>query len=345
MGIEQGTPVVGSSIESPRNIDLFDPRLPRAFKVWTDFKTRYKPQVLAIATLPLEQVIALGDELSISVGKAIGIDIITTDQPRGINKEKMVTLSESVSGDGNRVIFMRHGEQSPPEWISSIPDPTIRKIRMMQNPFNREDSLTNRGFVDVFTTAFGLLYLQKNTGRSLHIISSENARAKEVAEIVSVVIPGTTFATEEQLNSISYRDEYDDPPLTLEQLSAELPSGIMPWDPKLVDRLCKRTMSGLSQSEVIIRIVADLMRKGTTDGGNDLMVVFTHTQQLAEVLRSTGRLQDSDVRFPELTMLTYGKSGACQIFPRGVLADQDISQRYQLSLFNFDNLPDLLYAR
>lgn len=332
MGPEQVKLVAGFSIDLPHNIDLPDLRLPRAFKVWTDFKHDHQQQIKAIGTLQFEEVASLANELSVLMGQAVGIE--TKTNSGSLNKDKISRLTESISGEGNRIIFMRHGEQSPPEWISSIPDPALKKIRMMQNPFNREDSLTNRGFVDVFTTAFGLLYLQKNTGRSLHILSSENTRAKEVAEIVSVVIPGATFATEEGLNSISYRDEYDNPPLTLEQLLAELPSGSMPWDSVLVDRLCKRTRSGISQADVIISIVADLMRKGTTEEGNVLTVVFTHTQQLAEVLRFMGGLQNPNVHFPELTMLACGKNDTCQILPRGVLTDQDISQRYQLPLFN-----------
>lgn len=334
MGIEQQTTsLLHSSIDLSQYKDLSDLRLPRAFNTWAIFKANHPLEIVNIGVLPPEKIGALADELSNLISKAINIDV-ESGHTNYVESEKLVQLRDIILGEGNRMIFMRHGEQSPPEWISSIPDPSIRKIRMMQNPFNREDSLTNRGFVDVFTTAFGLLYLQQNTGRTLHILSSENARAKEVAEIVSVIIPGTTFATEEGLNSISYRDEYDDPPLSLEQLLVELPSGAMPWNPELVDKLCKRTRSGLSQSEIIINTVADLMRKGIDRGGNDLIVVFTHTQQLAEVLRSTDRLQDPNIRFPELTTLAFGKANTFQILPRGVLTDQNISQRHQLSLFS-----------
>lgn len=41
MGIEQGTPVAGFTIDLPHNIDLPDLRLPRAFRAWTDFKTKH----------------------------------------------------------------------------------------------------------------------------------------------------------------------------------------------------------------------------------------------------------------------------------------------------------------
>jgi len=96
MGIEQGTPVVDSSFELPLNIDLPDLRLPRAFRVWTDFKLKYEPQVAVIGSLSVNQVVTLGDELSISIGQAIGIQI-APGQARGIDKKKMVALSESVS--------------------------------------------------------------------------------------------------------------------------------------------------------------------------------------------------------------------------------------------------------
>ncbi len=336
MGIEQVTLALDSSICLPQYKDFSDLRLPRAFRTWTDFKANHPLEIAGIGTLPPYRIMILAYELSNLISKAINIDVEGNNTDY-VEKAKLVQLRDIVLGEGNRIIFMRHGEQSPHEWISSIPDPAIRKIRMMQNPFNKEDSLTNRGFVDAFTTAFSLLYLQENTRRRLHILYSENTRAKEVAEIVSIVIPGSTFAAEEGLNSISYRDEYDDPPLALEQLLEELPSGAMPWDPELVDRLCKRTRSGLSQSEVIINIVADLMKKGTAEEGNDLIVVFTHTQQLAEVLRSTDRLQDPNMRFPELTMFAFGKDCAFQILPRGVLTDQNVPQKFQLSLFSRDS--------
>ncbi len=302
MGIEQDKPVAGSIIDLPNNLDLLnDLRLPRAFSVWTEFKLKHEPKIAAIGILPLDQIIALGDELSASIGQTI--DLEDTTNPRHISEEKMGLLAGAVSGEGNRLIFMRHGEQSSPEWISAIPHPGLRKIRMMQNPFNRTGLLTNGGLVDAFVTALGLLYVQQVTGKNINLLSSENMRAQQVAKIISTVIPGANFSTQEGLNCITYQDDRSEPALTAEQLLAYLPSGAIPWNPKLVDRLCKRTSSGLRQSELIINTVKSLVEVGTEkEDGNNLQIVLTHTQQLAEVLRSRGRLEDPAIRFPELTM-------------------------------------------
>lgn len=284
-----------------------DLRLPRAFKAWTDFKTDHLQQIGRIGTLPLVEVVSLADTLSISTH---------------IDKEKVAQLKEFISGDGNRIVFMRHGEHGSPEWISSIPDPALRKIRMMQNPLNREDSLTNKGLVDVFGTAFILLYIQEVIGKKVSVLSSENRRAKEAAEIIATVIPNTTFSTQEGLNCIIYRDENDNPPVTLEQLLEDLPSGTMPWNFELVDKWCRATRSGVKQSEAIVKTVEDLVKRGTLQEGNDLFVVLTHTQQLAEVLREVDKLQNPDIRFPELTMIAVRNASDLIIFPRGVLSKE-----------------------
>ena len=342
MGVEQSTPILGSSIDLLQYKDRSDLRLPRAFRALAGFKANHPLEIVDIGTLSPERIVTLADELSNLISKVINIDV-ERNSINYVEIEKLVQLRDIILGEGNRIIFMRHGEQSPPEWIASIPDPAIRKIRMMQNPANREDALTNRGFVDAFITAFGLLYLRQSTGRTLHILSSENKRAEEMAKIVSVIIPGTTFATEEGLNCISYRDEFDDPPVSLEQLLQQLSSGNMSWIPSLVDRLCKRTRSERSPSEVIINTVTDLLNKRTGGEANDLVIVFTHTQHLAEVLRSTGNLPDLSIRFPELTMIVVGEDQSCRVLPGGILTNQRISQQYQPSLFNFYKL-DSLYT-
>lgn len=320
MGVEQVTPEVVFSTDVPPNIDLPDLRLPRAFRVWKDFSLRHESQIAVLGTQPLERVVFLGNELSSSVSQALGVAAAT--HPRQISEEKMRLLLGAVSGEGNRVVFMRHGEQSPPEWVSSIPDPGLRKIRMMQSPFNRTDLLTNTGLLDAFATALGLLYVQQASGKEVSLLSSENMRAQEVAKIVSTVT-GSSFSTLEGLSCITYQDEESVPAMTTDELLDYLPSGTIPWDPNLVDRLCKRTGSGLRQSELIINTVTDLVGNFTEKaGGSNLQIVLTHTQQLAEVLRQRSNLQDPMIRFPELTMLALEESGA-RILPWGILAEKE----------------------
>ncbi len=316
MGIEQGTPASGSIIELPPIADLTDPRLPRAFNSWIQFSQGRCQQVGRIDLLQPAEVVSLAGELSNTISRAIGVD---RNSSGSISEDKLVQLVDIVSGTGNRVIFMRHGEQSPPEWVSSLVNPALRKIRMMQDPFNRQDLLTNNGLVDVFVTALALLYVQASTGRRTRIFSSENLRAKEAAYIISVVMSSSRVSMLEGLNCITYRDETDDPPLAIEQLLEELPSGAIPWNPKLIDRLCKKNKSGLGYSEVIISAIKDLIEK-SKNKGNDSFLVLTHTQQLAEVLRLKGGLVDPFMRFPELTMLILGENNL-YISSRGILPE------------------------
>lgn len=326
MGIEQDTIVSsGSKIDSLPLIDLPDLRLTRAFKAWTEFKIDHQPQITAIGSLAVEEIITLGDELARSMGAAIGFDG-TSDQAGRIDQKKIKTLTDAVAGEGNKVVFMRHGEQSPPEWVHSISQPALRKIRMMQDPFNKDDLLTNKALVDVFLTAFGLLYVKEATGKNVHILSSENLRAKEVAEVIAVVIPDSTFATQEGLNSVVYKDERDEPPISIEDILNDLPSGFMPWEPTLVDKFCKETRDGGKQSEAIMRTVGDLVLQRTMEG-DDLYVILTHSQQLAEVLRQTGKSYDPSVRYPELSMIMLTGQDQRRILPVGILTERGKSVR------------------
>lgn len=113
--------------------------------------------------------------LSGSILKALGIESSLGTQ---VSPSKILSLKEAVSQEGSSVVFMRHGEQSPPEWIFSIPNPSLRKIRMMQDPFNKQDLLTNQGLADAFATGLTLLHVSKATGKNVRVISSENSRAK-----------------------------------------------------------------------------------------------------------------------------------------------------------------------
>lgn len=196
MGIEQEAPVAGSIIDLPPNIDLPDLRLPRAFRVWTDFRLIHFQQVASIGSL----------------------------QPRA------------------------------------------------------------------------------------------------VAEIFQAIIPDSTLVIHDGLNCITYKDENDQPPTLAEELLKALPLGIMPWEPELVDRWCKAAKNGTKQSAAITEEIEGLVNLGIGQG-NDLFLVLTHNQQLAEVLRVAGELQNPNIRFPELTMIVEGDRNNLTIFPRGVLSE------------------------
>lgn len=324
MGIEQGILVPSSNFELSPNIDFPDPRLSKTFKAWDRFKLTHPRQVASLGTLPIRHVALLAAELSKTISEAVGLSRPGTGVGVALDFKKISDLCQFLNAEGDRVMFMRHGEQNPPGRIASIEDPVIRKIRMMQNPFNSDDSLTNRGFVDVFATAFGLLYLAQATQRNVQVVSSENRRAREVGEIVVNMIPGSTFSVAEGLDSISYKDENDKPPVSLEQLMADLPTGHMPWIPEIVDRLCRVPQRGGKQSDLIIQTIADLLSLGSSPKGRNLLIALTHSQQIAEVSRVTNASHDLSARYPELSMVTVDEGNMVQVFPKGILVETSL---------------------
>lgn len=101
---------LGSYLETG---SLPDPRLCRAFQDWEGFKFLHFDQIKNIGILPSSEVAQLTHSLSSSVMESLGINAY--DEPIGASKRKIGQLVSAVEGEGNRIIFMRHGEQSPPE--------------------------------------------------------------------------------------------------------------------------------------------------------------------------------------------------------------------------------------
>lgn len=316
---------------------ILDPRLSRAFQDWEGFKSLHFDQIKNIGTLPSSEIVQLANSLSFSVMESLGGNAYY--EPIGTSKRRIEQLVTSVEGEGNRIIFMRHGEQSPPEWVSSIPHPGLKKIRMMQNPLNKDDLLTNKAIVEAFSTALVFLHIQKKTGKKVTIVTSENKRALEVSSIISQ-ITGSTYEIDKGLDSIIYQDERDMPAVNVESLLEELPNGIMPWDFDKVDKWCKPSLNGQKQSIAIVTAVNQLLQNGTDKSGNELIIAITHSQQLAEVLRSKGKLQDPSTRFPEMTMITISDSSGILIFRRGILVEDNSPHKNRNMRRIIENLGD-----
>ncbi|OGD86200.1 hypothetical protein A2164_01980 [Candidatus Curtissbacteria bacterium RBG_13_35_7] len=316
MSVENSSTAGHFTIDS-RNGESDDLRLHRAFNAWLEFKENHLSELAAFASLSIEEIGLLSDEVADSVLKAITVELDTS--PRNwINVKKLGQLTEAVSGEGNRVAFIRHAEQSPPEWIYSISHPGIRKIRMMQQPFNKQDFITNESLAETFAMGTVFLYIQAKTGKHVYIRSSENMRALEIANIFHTIIPQTNVETDEGLTCITYKDEKDLPSVQVEQLIENLDSGIMPWEPELVDQWCKRMKSGKRPSEAIKDAISRLYQDGRDAAGNDLYIILTHSQQLAEALRLAGKLKKSSTRYPELSIF-IASSDDFIILRRGVL--------------------------
>lgn len=300
--------------------DLSDLRLRPAVQVWEDFRNTNIETILNIGKLNSKEVASLAKKVTAQIEEAIGMARPGQGMGSELSPSKLDAAKSYLEIPGDRIIFMRHGEQSPYQWISDYTDLTVRKIRMMQNPYNSNDPLTNRGFIDVFATAVGMLHLQRASGRVVTVLSSGYRRADEVGRIITEVVPGTAFGHNEGLESISYKSEQDDPSMTLARLYRELPpGGHMPWDPALVERYCRRTATGGSPSEAVKQVVANILR-GENSDGNRLTIAVTHSQQIAEVLRVKGVMPNPSVRFSELTMIAIAPA-AVNISERGLLQD------------------------
>lgn len=300
--------------------DLSDLRLRPAVQVWEDFRNSNIETILNIGNLSSNEVGSLARRVTSQIEEAIGMARPGNGVGSELSASKLDAARDYLDIPGDRTIFMRHGEQSPYQWISEYSDPTVRKIRMMQNPYNSADPLTNRGFIDVFATAVGLLHLQKASGRVLTILSSGYRRADEVGRIITEVVPGTSFAHKPGLESISYKSEQDDPTMTLERLYRELPQGgHMPWEPALVEKYCRRTSLGGSPSQAVKGVVAEII-SDEKPKGNQLTIAVTHSQQIAEVLRIRGVMPNTSIRFPELSMIAIAPA-AVNIAERGLLKE------------------------
>lgn len=294
-----------------------DLRLHRALKVWQEFRLEYSPEIENIGSLNSIRVAQLANHLGHSIYETLGVE--SEDQRlEPVSPNKLEELAVSIEGEGSKLIAIRHAEQSPPEWIFTIPRTDFRKIRMMQNPFNQHDLISNRGMAEVFSVGFGLLYLKERTGKSVEISSSGNLRALEAADIFSTMLGDIPYQIDEGLSCISYKDESDTPSVTVEQILKALPTGYMPWIPELVDELCKENVRGQKPSAGIISSVGQLFEQGAKGDENKLIVALTHSQQLCEVQRLAGQLSDSAVRYPELSMLVVN-GGQFKAFPSGVL--------------------------
>lgn len=306
--------------EAPQTTETIDLRLFSAFKVWGEFKAQHQQELATIKSLEPHQVTSLANNLADSVYKAIGFDPGESGVSR-VSKNKLTKLVNAASPQGNTTIFVRHAEQSPPEWVFSIPRQDIRKIRMMQNPFNNEDLITNKAVAEAFSTGFSLHYLKAVTGKNLRIVSSENMRALEIAKVISHMVEDTTIRTDAGLTCITYKDERDEPSVTFDQLLADLPSGFMPWVPELVDKWCKETKGGKKPSQAIVESVGELYTEGLDSSGNDIIIALTHSQQLGEVLSLAGKLNDPGARFPELSMFVVNENSPT-ILRRGILQEE-----------------------
>ena len=298
--------------------EVLDLRVFRASRVFQEFTLRNREDLSRLGQLDATQAANLANELALSVFQSLNLEKQDQSLPDQVNPEKVEQLTQVVQGDGTRLVVIRHAEQSPPEFIYSIPRTDLRKIRMMQNPFNQQDLITNKSFAESYATSLIIAYVAQRTGKEVRIYSSENMRALEIAKLISQMTQGA-IAVDEGLSCITYKDEHDNPSVTLEQILAEIPSGFMPWNPELVDKLCKPTKSGGKPSEAIIRSLQNLFNQ-KSDDSNVLIVALTHSQQMAEALSLAGLLTDHTVRLSELSMVALG-GVQDHIFERGILRE------------------------
>ena len=165
--------------------EVLDLRVFRASRVFQEFTLRNREDLSRLGQLDATQAANLANELALSVFQSLNLEKQDQSLPDQVNPEKVEQLTQVVQGDGTRLVVIRHAEQSPPEFIYSIPRTDLRKIRMMQNPFNQQDLITNKSFAESYATSLIIAYVAQRTGKEVRIYSSENMRALEIAKLIS----------------------------------------------------------------------------------------------------------------------------------------------------------------
>lgn len=244
-----------------------DPRLARAINAAAAFFSENTfPPIESF-----EQRAVYYNDLQKHVAEVLGIP---DTKLREITQVGVELLDSTAVLPGGLAIIFRHGEQKHDEPAREFDDgvsPEARKkIRMMQQPFNKDDLLTDKSIAETIGTAAAIQDALSRAGRTVEEIeSSSNARALSVAWLMSRML-SVPVKPVRALDCIDYPSDLPDVQIQ-EQLRST--KGAIGWDRDDVDRI-------------------------TTPGK-----AVTHTQQRNAVETFTGLPTD---RSAELSILLVG---------------------------------------
>lgn len=294
--------------EAPNNQDLLQAAINRDlrfagaletgrsyFQTWKDHSR--EPSSPSLSIWPFLMV------LQNKVGMELKVDI---NQHRlkeewQVSAGNLARLEEVLSGDGPRVIIMRHGTQ-----FSNDPN----KLKMMRHPANMKEPLTNMSMAQAAATGVALAIVARRIGKKIEVISSENERALQTAALVAG-IAGASLTIDKRLNCVNYPPEDEVSDEELLDLLGPKNNGALLWVKEIVDRVC-----GEGTFDRITQDMKDLHQKLLSQDGNSIKVIITHTQQTQAADVFAGN-RPSRLRELGMRLFTPQKS---TLLPNGIFA-------------------------
>jgi len=254
-----------------------NPRLKTVLDVSHDFLSRE-----AIIGLTLPQAVEKANQLTHKVAEKL--------RPEGVVLREVFpgivnALGHSLSGEGGRVVMLRHGGQQQDLETGSLKG-SSQKIRMMQHEHNRKDSLTDQSLAEAAGMAVVFKALQEASGKKIVVKSSINTRAAQVAALLAEIAE-CEIRYDSRLDCVDYPDNLKDE--AIDTLLGPTNKGGLVWEKETVNRVV-----GDGTFERITGDVQQIVGEGLR--GGQLVINVTHTQQTnaADVMagRSPSRLAE-----------------------------------------------------
>lgn len=207
-------------------------------------------------------------------------------------------------------ILMRHGAQVTSK-IFADETPAACKVRQMQHSDNRSNHASPVSWAEAAGMgALLVAILSIESGTEIRIRTSENQRARDVAEILAAFL-GTSATIDSRLTCVDYADtvqlpRYDDPSIP-SPLNAD---GTVPWDRARIDAACGDGTYERVHAQTTA-IMADITHPvpNLPAGPRIITLCLTHTQQLNVV--------GVQARISELGMCIQTPSGSV-LLPNGI---------------------------
>ncbi len=235
-----------------------------------------KPKITTLKGLSVEDFILLVEQCQLKISQFFSLPALHVHR---LEAEKVQTLIEALlSGEGGQLIF-RHGEQDSGSEITAIPDEKRKKIMMMQAEHNESDPITFHSAIEFIAILLTVAYLKENTGYTVQIESSHNLRARQPAEVLSILLDIPL-----NISSIWACINYpEDALLDPSQLDSK---GNLAWEELKVDAVV-----GLGTFDKITRDVRSVLSDPMLT--KTIKIIVTHTQQLDDLYESASGMSSS----------------------------------------------------
>lgn len=229
------------------------------------------------------------------------------EQARDIKPGKVRALSDFIEMNNGGLIIMRHGRQFIEDEQRKLLTGSMRKINLMQLPFNDEDPADAQSLSEAAGLSIALKSILRDFELPIRMISSRNARAADIAAVICVA-NNADIQIDDRLTCVNYPS--DIPAEQLVRLIGENNNGALTWNKEIIDPVC-----GEGTFDKITSDVSELIAE--TSNFTGLTVCITHTPQMnaADLIAS-----NSPVRVPELGFRIFGRNQSLQ-FPNSIFED------------------------